>query len=68
MIANKGFEKHHQLLSRRAAAEYLGFSVRTLIRRTKEGKITYVSDRPGARVFYRLVDLNKYIEQCLVGL
>lgn len=36
--------KRYVLLTRKAAAEYLGVSVRTLSRRTKEGKIVFVSD------------------------
>lgn len=51
------------LLDRVAAANYLGISIRTLDRRTKEGKIAYISDRPGARVHYQPAELEKYIKR-----
>lgn len=52
-----------KLLDRTEAAEYLGISTRTLDRRTKEGKIAYISDRPGARVHYQATELEKYIKR-----
>jgi excisionase family DNA binding protein len=52
-----------RLLSRPEAAQYLGISVRTLDRRTSEGKIRYVSDRRGARVTYREKDLEDYVNK-----
>lgn len=51
------------LMSRIEAAQYLRISVRTLDRRTREGKIPYVSDHHGARVHYRITDLDAYIKK-----
>lgn len=51
------------LMDRAMAANYLGISIRTLDRRTREGKIAYVSDRPGARVHYQSSELDKYIKR-----
>jgi len=51
-----------QLFTRTEAAEVLRISVRTLDRRTREGKIHYLSDGRGARVYYRLTDLEAYLD------
>ena len=53
-----------QLLNKKQAAEYLGVSTRTLDRRVTDGRLSYVSDHPGTRVFFRQVDLDKYIKAC----
>lgn len=51
------------LLNRAQAAEYLGISVRSLDRRAHEGRIPYISDRPGARVLYSRDALDRYIKK-----
>ena len=50
-----------QLLSRSEAAAMLRVSTRTLDRRCREGKIAYIADRPGARVMFRVADLETYL-------
>lgn len=55
------------LLNRAQAAEYLGISVRSLDRRAHEGRIPYISDRPGARVLYSTDALDRYIRQATRG-
>lgn len=51
------------LLSRHDAAQYLGISLRTLDRRTKDGHIAYISSCRGGRVQYQMRELDKYIKK-----
>lgn len=52
------------LLTRKEAAARLGVSLVTLDAERSAGNIGYIQSRPGAKVFFREDQLEKYLARC----